>query len=287
MNSKRILIVDDDPDLLFLVAHGLKNLGSDYRVSTASSGGAALEQVQKQRFDLVVTDYMMPEITGIDLVRQVREISPDTHFILMTAHHDTNPMREKIEDLGLAAFVGKPFTMPEILTVIERVVSQTVSEPAVKPDPTPLPKEHIREVLQTLRRQTGGHMVLLVSSEGMPVHAAGDIDRDRASRLASFVSTNFLAINELASFFGDTDSVFKSNYYEGTKYNIYAYNINGDFFLTLIFGAGGKPGTAWFYTKQAATELASVLPNITTTSSGQANTTVASDFDKLVGEADS
>jgi CheY-like chemotaxis protein/predicted regulator of Ras-like GTPase activity (Roadblock/LC7/MglB family) len=286
MNSKRILIVDDDPDLLFLVAHGIKNLGPDYQVSTASSGNSALEHVQKHRFDLVVTDYMMPEMTGIDLVREVRQTSPNICFILMTAHHESAQMKEKIGDLKLAAFVGKPFTMPELLKVIQQVLHQSDPDSDAKPSQTSLPKEAIKEQLQNLQRQTGAHTVLLVNSEGTPVYGVGNIDRDRASRLASFISANFLAVIEMASLFGDHDSVFKSSYFEGDHYNIYAYNINGDFFLAVVFGAGGKPGTVWFYTKQAVSGLASVLPNSGTGLSKQASTTLATDFDKLVGESD-
>ena len=286
MTSKRILIVDDDPDLLFLVAHGIKNLGSDYQVSTAGSGVLALEQVQKQRFDLVVTDYMMPEMTGIDVIQEIRKILPDTGFILMTAHHESSQMREKMEDLKLTAFVGKPFTMPELLNVIKRAVDQTDSAAEAKPGKTSLPTAVIKEQLQTLRRQTGAHTALLANSEGAPVYAVGNTDRGRAARLASFISTNFLAVIEMASLFGDNDSVFRSSYYEGNNYNIYASNINGDYFLAVVFGAGGKPGTVWFYTKQAAAELASVLPRLGSGASTHTSTSLATDFENLVGEAD-
>ena len=102
--------------------------------------------------------------------------------------------------------------------------------------------------------------------------------------MASFVSNNFLAIIELASLFGDTDTIFRSSYYEGNKYNIYAYNINGDYFLAVVFGAGGKPGTVWFYAKQAATELASMLPSSENVLSHDDSVTLAEDFETLLGK---
>jgi predicted regulator of Ras-like GTPase activity (Roadblock/LC7/MglB family) len=203
----------------------------------------------------------------------------------MTAHHDTGQMRSTVEGLNLAGFIGKPFTMPDLLKVVQRVVKQTDSAADANITNTSLPKVAVQEQLQTLRRQTGAHTVMLVRSDGSPVQVVGNADRARASRLASFVSANFLSIIELASLFGDNDSVFKSSYYEGNNYNIYAYNINGDFFLAVVFGAGGKPGTVWFYTKQTATELASALPGSKSTLSQNANTTIATDFDDLVGEA--
>ena len=287
MTSKHILIVDDDPDLLFLVAHGVKNLGPDYHVSTASNPETALEQVQTQHFDVVVTDYMMPAMTGLDLIKELRQLSPRTKLIMMTAHHDTGQMRHSIEDLNLAGFVGKPFTMPELVKVIKRTLAEIEQAPAPKRPPTSLPKALIQEHLQTLRQQTAAHTILLVDSHGSAVYATGDIDQARIARLAAFVSTNFLAINELAALFGDNDSIFKSSYYEGNKYNIYAFNIKGDYFLAVVFGVGGKPGTIWFYTKQAATELAALLPASSAVPlSSDATTALAREFDDLFGNED-
>jgi hypothetical protein len=115
------------------------------------------------------------------------------------------------------------------------------------------------------------------------VQLAGKIDRARAARLANFVSANFLAITELASLFGDNESVFKSSYYEGNKYNIYAYDINGSFFLAVVIGADSKPGTVWFYTRQAAMELASLLSSPEGKQTQNGGGTIAADFDDLLG----
>ncbi len=283
MNRKQILIVDDDPDLLFLVAHGVKTLGLDYQVTTAADGFAAINKVQTQKFDLIVTDYMMPEMTGLELVEQVRQLSPETQCILMTAHHDTSGVRSEVEHLNLAGFVGKPFTMPEFMKVVEDVVAQIDTASNTETLKTPVPKESIQEHLKNLHRQIGARTVLLVSSDGSPKYVVGVDDRDRIIRLASFVSANFLAIVELASLFGDTDTVFTSSYYEGNNYNIYAYNINGDYFLAVLFDAGGKPGTVWFYTKQVATILASLLPSKKPTLTNKASATMSRDFDDIFG----
>ncbi len=286
MDHKRVLIVDDDPDLLFLVAHGVKNLGPNYQVSTAADVGSALKQIQQYKHNLVVTDYMMPNLTGLELIEKVQELSPDTQFILMTAHHDSSGMRNQISGKNLAGFIGKPFTMPELLNVIKDVITEIEAKPAKKvPATAPLSKkEVIKEQLKNLQRQTGARSLLLVKANGLPIYVVGVNDRDRVGRLASFVANNFLAIVELSSLFGDNDSVFSSSYYEGNNYNIYAYNINGDFFLTVLFEAGVKPGTVWFYTKQTATTLKSLLPaSKKSTLTHKASAAMAKDFDNLLG----
>jgi predicted regulator of Ras-like GTPase activity (Roadblock/LC7/MglB family) len=145
-------------------------------------------------------------------------------------------------------------------------------------------KQAIHEQLQGLRRQTGAHTVLLVNSNGLPVGAAGQVDRTRAVRLGAFVSNNFLAVAELASLFGDNETVFKSSYYEGNKYNIYACDINGNFFLAIVFGARDKPGTVWFYAKQVATALAAILPGKEAALNQDASVVLSRDFNDLVGD---
>jgi CheY-like chemotaxis protein/predicted regulator of Ras-like GTPase activity (Roadblock/LC7/MglB family) len=280
VSNKRILVVDDDPDLLFLVAHGIKSLQSDYQVITAVNGALALQQAQKQKFDLVVTDYMMPEMSGLELIRQIRQTAPETHFILMTAHYETQQLRHSVDDMKLSGFVSKPFTMPGLLESVRRVMTEVTAAAEPAPSDKTAPKAAILQLLQTLRHQIGAHHVLLVNVDGSPVQIAGSLERSKALRLASFVSANFLAIAELATLFGDTESVFKSSYYEGNRYNIYIHDINSSFFLAVVIGAGNKPGTVWFYTRQTAAELALLLPSAELRDTHQ---TIATDFDDLFG----
>ncbi len=282
MDGKHILVVDDDPDLLFLVAHGVKSLSPDYQVNTANSAAGALEQVQKQNFDLVVTDFMMPDMTGLELVPKVREKSPNTQFVLMTAHHDTKRIHSNIKEMGLAGFVGKPFVLADLLSIIQRVVTETsVTSEQVQNNVASL-KESIDKQLRELWQQTEARSVVLVNTNGNVIHRVGSDDMAIVSRLAGFVSTNFLAVAELTSLFGDNESIFKSSFYEGNNYNIYAYNINNDYFLAVLFGVDTKPGAVWFYTKQVATQLDSLLP--TASVNHKSDNSIAKDFDTLLGD---
>jgi hypothetical protein len=110
----------------------------------------------------------------------------------------------------------------------------------------------------------------------------GQADRAKISRLATFVATNFLAVSELATLVRDTTSNFKSSYYEGSNYNIYAYDIDGEHMLAVVFGSGEKPGTVWFYTKQTAAALALLLDSSESKNDGD-DSAVADEFDDLLG----
>ncbi|MBI1878529.1 MAG: response regulator [Chloroflexi bacterium] len=286
MNKKYVLIVDDAKDIVFLLMHSVKRLGPEYEVITANNGAAALEQIQKQKFDLIITDYMMPGMTGVDLAQAVRKVSPETQVVLMTAH-DTRGMRDTVETLKLGGYVGKPFTVPEIMEVVQRAITRTsqATESDQPEAPTLELKQAIDQQLEILRSKTGAHYVLLVSASGHPLRIVGETNRAKASRLAAFVAANFLAVTELASLLGDNESIFKSSYYEGSKYNIYAYDINGEFLLAVVFGTQGKPGTTWFYTKQSAAALAGLLYQASKSAIADAeNATLAHDFEGMFGE---
>ena len=124
MKTKRILVVDDDPDLLFLVAHGVKSMSTGYAVETASGAEAALEKFGRQAFDLVVTDYMMPGKNGLELVKELRQKSPATKFLVMTAHQETARVRSSVAEMEIG-FIGKPFVLPELAEAIEETLVET------------------------------------------------------------------------------------------------------------------------------------------------------------------
>ncbi len=284
MSKKHILIVDDAKDILFLLMHSVKRLGPDYEVSTAMDGPSALKHIQNQRFDLVITDYMMPGMTGLELVEKVHQISPDTQVVLMTAY-DTAFLRDRAEDMRIGGVVGKPFTVPQILAIVERIITHTNQRPQVERVESPAMDQVVYEHLKTLHNKTGAHYVLLLNSEGYPLQVIGHADQAKISRVASFVAANFLAVTELASLLGDNTSGFKSSYHEGSSYNIYAYDVNSKLLLAVVFGTAGKPGAVWFYTKQTAVALASLLGQANqATTAGDLDAVIATEFDDLLGD---
>jgi CheY-like chemotaxis protein len=282
MSKKHVLIVDDAKDILFLLTHSVKRLGPEYEVSTATDGPAALEQMEKQRFDLVITDYMMGSMTGLDLAQQIRVKSPHTQVVLMSAYDTTN-LRKSAKDLNLSGYVGKPFTVPEVLEVVQNAVAQ--AGPAEPDETEATGKDNvINKPLRTLYNKTGANYVLLLNARGQPVHVVGKTEPATLSRLANFVAGNFLAVTELASLLGDNSSVFKSSYYEGNNYNIYAHDINGEYMLAVVFGSKDKPGTVWFYTKQTATDLLPHLSRVAEAENDQLKEIVAAEFNELLGD---
>jgi len=284
MTKKHILIVDDAKDILFLLQLSLKKLGSDFEVSTAMDGPAALEKIRQEKFALVLADYMMPGMTGIDLAREIRQVAPNTRLVLMTAY-DTPLLREQVQSMALSGFVSKPFTVPQVMRVINQVLAQS---------PQSLPTERhaaldanlsqtLHNTLKILYNKIGARYVVLLDSAGQPIKWVGQVQQKNLARLSRFVASNFRTVAELAASLGDNSRNFKSSYFEGDDYNIFAYQINDDFLLTVVFGDSEKPGTVWLYTRQTAARLQIILERVSKSSIVGDNTTVASEFDDLLG----
>ncbi len=252
MQTRRILVVDDEPNVALVLANSLKKLSETYDVQTANSGEEALRRLEREPYALVLTDYRMPGMSGIDLAMAVRRIAPQTQVVLMTAY-GTNGLRDTVGDLKLDGYIDKPFTMAQVREIVEQAVGRTEEEDAFRRGERKLAGT-VYEPLQALQHDTGARCVMLISSSGYPIESVGaTTDLDLGS-IGALVAANFMAAVELSRLLGNI-SIFKSSYHEGPDYNIYAYDVNGELLLTVIFGSESRPGTVWFYTKQTVVTL--------------------------------
>jgi CheY-like chemotaxis protein len=261
--EKRLLIVDDEPNVTLTLSESLEALGAQYQVHVANSGSDALNLVRQTGYDIIVTDYRMPGMTGLELAQEVHKISPATQIILMTAY-GSDSLRNSAESASLSGFIDKPFTIKQIRDVILRAIQKTSPD---APDPfrngQKQAPQGVRKELDTLQANTGARTVILISSGGYPIETSGQTFGLDLSSVGALVAANFVAANELARLLGN-NSIFKTSYHEGDDYNIYAYGLNSEFLLAVVFGQETKPGTVWFYTKQSAitlNQMLDALPN--------------------------
>jgi DNA-binding NtrC family response regulator len=119
----RILVVDDEIMQLKNLKIGLDTEG--HSVVTAQSAEEALEQVKKTGavpFDLIITDYLMPDISGLDLLKALREKEPFIPVILMTAYGKKDLVIEAMQH-QCSGFIEKPFSLEQMVIEISRVKS--------------------------------------------------------------------------------------------------------------------------------------------------------------------
>lgn len=130
--SERILVVDDEPDIVALVAYHLAKAG--YRVSTASSGSDALRQALQEPPALVVLDLMLPGMSGYDVLKELRseESTRNVAVLMLTARKEE---ADRIEGLSLGAddYLTKPFSPQELVLRVRNIlrrVAQSVERPS-------------------------------------------------------------------------------------------------------------------------------------------------------------
>ncbi|MFI5303194.1 MAG: sigma-54-dependent transcriptional regulator [Nitrospiria bacterium] len=117
----KILIVDDEKSMREFLSIVLSKEG--YSVVTASDGEEAIQQVEKDIFDLVITDIKMPKLTGLDVLKSVKDVSPDTIVLMVTAFATTETAIEAMKQ-GAYNYLIKPFKIDEVKLIIRNALEK-------------------------------------------------------------------------------------------------------------------------------------------------------------------
>ncbi len=122
MTEHSILIVDDEPNVL----KSLKRLlmETEYNIITAQSGEEGLEKLESNKIDVVVSDYRMPGMNGVEFLSKVKERSPDTIRLILSGYADAVAIVEAINEGQIYRFITKPWNDQELLTTISSSIEQ-------------------------------------------------------------------------------------------------------------------------------------------------------------------
>lgn len=122
--SPHIVLVDDE-EMVLTSIRAFLNLETEYEVSTFSNPAEAAQSFGSRRMDVVVTDYLMPHMTGLDLLRKAKEAQPAAARILLTGHADKQSAIQAINDVGLYQYLEKPWDNAQLLLVINSAIERT------------------------------------------------------------------------------------------------------------------------------------------------------------------
>jgi DNA-binding NtrC family response regulator len=168
-----ILVVDDDAAMRDYLREELEHEG--FRVEVAGSGRAGVERVKQGGIDMVVSDVKMPDLDGLDLLREVREVSPAPYVITITAFGSIDTAIRAVK-LGAFDYITKPFEIEQLVLVIDKALS----EQALRSEVARLREEVARsvrfeniigrsramqEVFGLIRRVAGSQASVLVTGE--------------------------------------------------------------------------------------------------------------------------
>jgi two-component system response regulator HydG len=166
-----ILVVDDVPNTVEVLQRNLTDQG--YTVFTAPGAAEAIRITQTTPIDLVITDLKMPKVSGIDLVRHVRENLKDTEVIMMTGYPSIEGAVEAVK-MGAQEYLPKPFTDEELLAAVRRALDRLhmrqagrAAVLAAPPRPYGLIGESppMREVLKAISKAAAASATVLITGE--------------------------------------------------------------------------------------------------------------------------
>src|SRR4030066_352871 len=120
--SYRILLVDDEPNVLSALKRIFRQ--ENYVITTASNGQEALELLRKEPFHLMISDYMMPGMTGAELLKQAKALKPEIIRIMLTGHADTGAVMGAINEGAVYKFILKPWNDDDLRITVALALEQ-------------------------------------------------------------------------------------------------------------------------------------------------------------------
>lgn len=116
-NADTIVLVDDE-EMVLTSLKSILALETDYNVNTFLSAGEALEFIGNNEVDLVISDYLMPEMDGITFLAKVRDIKPEIPRIILTGYADKENAIKAINEVGLYQYIEKPWDNEDLMIII-------------------------------------------------------------------------------------------------------------------------------------------------------------------------
>jgi len=168
--QERILVVDDDMSLLDTIKSGLSLRG--YQCKAAMSATIALELLNKDLFDMMIIDIVLPDMSGFELTTKAKKIKPDMAIIIMTGYIDEFSYEDAIES-GASDFIKKPFSGKELIARIEHAkMHERLHDISLHDELTGLYNRRgfftlAEHLLKTAKRQQTGLFMLYCDLDGL------------------------------------------------------------------------------------------------------------------------
>ena len=119
-NSKNdgIIVIVDDEEMVLTSLSSFLQMETEYAVHTFTSATKALEFIREKEVDLVVSDYLMPELDGISFLAKVKEMRPEATRIILTGYADKENAIKAINEVGLFQYIEKPWDNDEFIIIL-------------------------------------------------------------------------------------------------------------------------------------------------------------------------
>ena len=261
MDSKRILIVDDEESILSVLKRGIEKMNPSYDVMTCLDGYAALQQLKRTQFDLVVTDYRMTGMTGLELLTEAKRISPKTQVIMITAFGD-DALEAEVRKQQAYDYLTKPLELNEFRNVVSKALGNlAISRPGILVLSDKRYQE-LSQLVKSLSKDIGSLSIFLTDSSGQMIVQDGVVENIPVGEISSLLSGSMAGLIEAGILLDKDSGTVNMNYREGVHHNMYAINVGSNLLLIVLIeknAYSSKLGSVWYYAHRAALSLKKVF----------------------------
>jgi len=175
MSTPCILLVDDQRDIVRLLHSTLQTLGHKLDIVDAPSGEEALLEASRRKVDLLVSDYLLPGISGVELMRKIKVRNPDMKVIFISGMTERKA-RDEMLNAGAIAIFDKPIPLADFLDAVERGLGlvQTIFPPESSKE-AETHRQSLSELLGGFRQKIKADAVYLISDRARVLARAGDL----------------------------------------------------------------------------------------------------------------
>jgi two-component system nitrogen regulation response regulator GlnG len=201
MTLPTVLVADDDRSIRTVLTQALGRAG--YQVRSTGTAATLWRWVEDGEGDLVITDVVMPDENGLDLIPRIKRIRPDLRIVVMSAQ-STLMTAVKATQRGAFEYLPKPFDLRELLSVVARALAQPSEAPVVPPEPKDTDERlpligrspSMQEIYRTIARLTTADLTVMINGESgtgkeLVARALHDYGKRRQG---AFVAINMAAI---------------------------------------------------------------------------------------------
>lgn len=213
MPGQNILIVDDQKEVSSVLRSGLESLEQDLHITEILSGEEAILETNKQNIDLLVSDVILPGMTGLQLMAKLKSKNPDLKVILISGVTDKK-IRREVAEAGADAFFFKPIELADFLDGVERalgmVETMLPTELVVEKREADHAKAEtisLSDSIASLRQDLDASCVYLMNDLGQVLVRAGEMpDQEVETKLAADIMALILTNNRVSAFLGGSSS---------------------------------------------------------------------------------
>jgi len=188
METKTILIVDDEESVLYVLRNSLLKVGPGYRVLTALDGTSALKYFEKYQIDLVITDYRLGGMNGLELIEMISNVQPATRMILITGF-GTDEVEEAAHRLNVFAYLKKPLDLNILRQTVRLALGEVSPAESEKNIPDVDFHLYLRQLIEQLQREVDASFILFANVEEKDYMTVGEDHSLPREQLALFFNT--------------------------------------------------------------------------------------------------